>query len=176
MPNAMPSNLDKRRRLDQAGLSALLSEPLPPLGKTRTVFDSEIPSFAVRISPQGAATFCMVYSHSGQIRRFTIGRFRTPDSAKQTSGRGLTAADARRKAIVLRSRIEEGEDIAAEKAAARAEEKAARAAQAAKAEQDRRKTQFTLQALLDAYVDHLRRPPTAWHAPSSAPSRPHSPS
>lgn len=152
----MPNNLDKRRRLDQAGLTALLSEPLPAVGKTRTVFDSEIPSFAVRISPQGAATFCMVYSHASQIRRFTIGRFRTPDSAKQATGRGLTAADARRKAIVLRSRIEEGEDIAAEKAAARAEEKAAKAAQAAKAEQDRRKTQFTLQALLDAYVEHLR--------------------
>src|SRR5690606_35730635 len=104
MPNAIPTNKDKRRLLDQAGLAALLAEPLPPSGKTRTVFDSEIPSFAVRISPQGAATFCMVYSHAGQIRRFSIGRFRTPDLAKQVGARGISAGDARKMAKELRKK------------------------------------------------------------------------
>lgn len=148
---------DKRRKLDQAGLTALLAEPLPPKGKTRVVFDTEIPSFAVRISPEGNATFVMVYSFGGRIRKFTIGRFRQGDMAKQVGDRGLSAALARRQALVLRARIEQGEDIAAAKSAAREQEKADRAARAAAVDHARRKSEYTLEALLGAYVDHLRQ-------------------
>lgn len=147
---------DKRRRLDQAGVLTLLSEQLPAKGQTRTVFDSEIPSFAVRLSPEGVATFLMAYSFGGKTRKFTIGRFRTADMAKRATERGLTATDARRKAVVLRSRIEQGEDIAADRSAAKEQAKAQEAAKANERATRQRKTTYTLKALLEAYVDHLR--------------------
>lgn len=147
-----------RRRLTRDNVLELmaLQQQQGDAAKVRVVFDDELPSFAVRLSATGSATFCMVYSMGGAPYAYTIGKFRTPELAKLTAGRGLTAEEARREAIVLRARIEKGENIVLEKAAKRKAEKVERAARAVATEVQRRKAEATLGGLLDAYVAHLR--------------------
>ncbi len=157
MPSSDERHGAKRRLLDESTLRELTrAANLPAIGKTRTVFDSELSSFAVRISPKGVVAFCMVYSFAGQVKRYTIGQWRTPELAKRTAGRGVTMSQARKEATVLRARIEGGEDIAAAKTSAKAEHKATRAAAAAEAEAKRKKTEATFGGLLDAYAEHLK--------------------
>ena len=71
MPSAGERQGDKRRFLDESTLRELTrAANLPAIGKTRTVFDSELSSFAVRITPKGVVAFCMVYSFAGQVKRW----------------------------------------------------------------------------------------------------------
>lgn len=133
-----------------------MAEGLPAKGATRTVFDNAIPSFAVRISPEGLITFVMIYSSHGQTKRFSIGRYRTEEAAKKSTGRGLTAAEARRQALVLRARIESGEDIAAAKTATKEAAKAERERIREEAEAKRAQREANFGALMTAYVAHLQ--------------------
>lgn len=154
MPNRRE---DSRVKLDDETIKAALQpDRLPPEGSTKLIFDSEIPSFAIRVSPQGAASFCMVYSYGGKARRFKIDRYRTPSLAKQTTNRGITAKEARKEALVLRARIEKGEDIAAGRREERETAKAQDAARLAAAEHRKRKSEATFGALLQAYAAHLK--------------------
>ena len=115
MPKVMPKVIPNESGviLDHAGVVALLAEPLPPEGATRTVFDAVIPRLAVRISPQGAATFYMLYRFGGLQRRYKIGRFRTETEARKSPGeRGMTAKQARAAAVNLNIQIDGGTDVA----------------------------------------------------------------
>lgn len=147
-----------RQKLDRKAVLALieLQKAQGAGAKVQLVTDSEIRSFAVRISPKAAATFCMVYSMGGVIRSYTIDKFRTGEKAEQDKDRGITAEQARSRALVLRARIEQGENIAEDKAAKRKAEKAEREARVTAAKVQRRKSEATLQGLLDAYVQHLQ--------------------
>jgi integrase len=122
------------RILDQAQVVRLLSEPLPPVGLTRRVFDAQISRLALRISPQGAATFCLLYQFHGKARSYRIGRFRTDADAKKATGdRGLTARQARAEAIRLNVLIDAGQDIAGTRSLQRENAKAADANKKAEA-------------------------------------------
>lgn len=127
LPNAMP-NETARPRLDQAGVVALLADPLPPKGKTITKFDQTTPRFAVRISPKGVATFYLLYQMGKDQHRYKIGRFRTEVDAKKATGdRGITAKQARAEAARLNALIDAGVDVAGNKQSAKAAEVASKA-------------------------------------------------
>ena len=69
-------------------------------------FDTNLPGFCVRVTPNGVKTFSVLYRHAGRKRRYTIGTYPP-----------LTLADARDKAKAALRSAEEGEDPAAEKRA-----------------------------------------------------------
>ena len=146
--------------MDEATLRELTSEAnRPAKGTTKTVFDLAIQSFAVRISPEGRATFCMVYSFGGRIRRYTIDQWRTPEMARRVGARGMTLAVAREEATALRVRIAGSnrippEDIAGKRTSEKAGARAEREHKAAQAEASKYKATATFGALLQAYVDH----------------------
>ena len=120
MPKALPNAIPNAGRpvLDQAGVVGILAEPLPPAGATRTVFDAVIPRFAVRVSPQGVATFYLLYQLGGRQRRYKIGRFRTETDAKKATGdRGITAKQARAEAVRQNALIDAGVDVAGDRTA-----------------------------------------------------------
>ena len=105
-------------------------EAAPEKG-ARTLFDSEVKGFGIRIfaptqrNPEGARSFFLNYRASGIERRVTIGEFPLHK-----------AADARNEASELRKRIDAGEDPASDRR--------------------KRRDAATVQDLLDRYVqDHL---------------------
>lgn len=99
--------------LDDAGVRGLLAGVLPPIGKSRTVFDSELTSFSVRISPQGVATFYLLFQIGNVQRRKKIGRFITEAAAREyPRPLGITAAEARIEAKKLRTQVDAGVDVA----------------------------------------------------------------
>lgn len=151
--------IDKRVRLSEQNVREMATEQASKEGaRVRVVFDDEIPSFAVRISPKGAATFCMVYSMGGVSHAYTLGKFRTPEMAKLApgAGRGMTATEARRAALLARARIEAGENIAQRKASAKAAAKEEKEAmrKAAAVKKDREAATFGL--LMQTYSAYLR--------------------
>ena len=69
-------------------------------------FDTNLPGFCVRVTPNGVKTFSVLYRHAGRKRRYTIGTYPP-----------LTLADARDKAKAALRSAEKGQDPAAEKRA-----------------------------------------------------------
>ena len=94
--------------------ATVLDEPLPPKGARRTIWDSEIKGFGVRIASTGVRTYLLRYRMGGRdcpIRTVTIGQHGSPWTAEQ----------ARRRAAELLTEVRAGHDIVADKAAERAD-------------------------------------------------------
>src|SRR5438874_9929427 len=75
------------------------------------VWDEDIAGFGVKVTPRGARVYILQYSRRNKTKRITIGRH---------GDGGLTAAQARRDAEILRGIIREGGDPAAERSRERA--------------------------------------------------------
>lgn len=103
---------------------------VPPGRREVLLFDSALPGFGVRVTAKGGRTFLLQYKVNGRSRRVVLGTFGE-----------LTAHQARKKAEVMRGRIREGHDPAAERDARRAAAKA-------KAAEDA----FTCERLLEAWA------------------------
>jgi Arm domain-containing DNA-binding protein len=72
---------------------------LPPSGKMRMDYDTELRGFSVRVTGAGSKTFLLTYMFDGVERRHTIGRFPA-----------LTVELARRRALELRRQVDLGQD------------------------------------------------------------------
>lgn len=82
---------------------------LPAAGGRRTdYYDTILPGFVLRVSPNGPRTFAAVYSRDGRTRRFTIGETKRFD-----------LAEAREEARRVLARVQLGADPQAERAAER---------------------------------------------------------
>ncbi len=110
---------------------AIIRNAEAPEKGARTLFDSEVKGFGIRLfaptkrNPEGARSFFLNYRVDSIERRHTIGEFPT-----------YKTIDARAEATELRKRIDRGEDPAAEKR--------------------QRREAPTIQDLLDRYIeDHL---------------------
>jgi integrase len=76
----------------------------PVAGKRLEVFDAAVTGLALRVTEQGAKSWCVFYRHRGRLRRFTIG---TIDA--------LTLAQARERARGVLHNASKGADPATEK-------------------------------------------------------------
>ncbi len=99
------ANEAKRRKL---GTQAVKS--LPPREVDYVVWDEELKGFGVRVWPSGKKTFIAFYRFEGAMRKVTLGVFGT-----------LTADQARSAAKEVLSKAALGTDVAATKAAQRAQ-------------------------------------------------------
>lgn len=122
-----------------------------PDGKAQAfLWDTEVPGLAVRATPATART--------GGVRAFVFQGWLNGAALRITIGdaKAWTLGDARTEARRLRTLVDQGIDpreLAREKAAAKAREKAA--VEMARLEEERRQ-KFTLKALCGAYVAYLR--------------------
>ncbi len=140
------------------GITASFVATLPEPGATRArlYYDAhpDAPTgFALRVTPNGAKAWVLNYYVNGRERRATIGPY------SDTKGHvGLTATVARKRAKDLVNKIRrDGADPVGE-------QEAARVTARAEATRRRRRTEGTLQALLEAYVAHLKAAGKASHA------------
>jgi integrase len=79
----------------------------PPHGRLE-YFDAAFPALALRITENGARSWCLFYRFKGRLRRFTIGKYPT-----------IKPAQARREASAALERVRDGVDPAEEKRARR---------------------------------------------------------
>ena len=136
-----PKPMEKQRHaITDAAIKAWVKEAAAA-GRHRLFYDDHKDAprgFGVRVTKAGAVAFVLNYYANGAERRATVGRYPA-----------LSCTAARRKAAVMRDRINAGGDPLTEQREARA------AALKAKEEAERRDV-YTLGALLDAYVEQMR--------------------
>ena len=77
-------------------------EKIAPSARDVYLWDTEMPGFGVKVTPQGRRVYVLQYSFGGRSRRYTIGRH----------GIDLTADEARTEARRLRGQVADGHDPA----------------------------------------------------------------
>lgn len=92
--------------MPKKNLTAKTLASLKPTERRVDYFDTNLPGFGIRVTPNGVKTFSVLYRHAGRKRRYTIGTYPP-----------LTLADARDKAKATLRAAEKGEDPAAAKRA-----------------------------------------------------------
>jgi integrase len=76
------------------------AKSVAPTAGTKIHYDSEVPGFGLRVTPNGSKAFVLNYrTRSGHERRYTIGQFP-----------GLSVAAARKRAAELKQEIRDGKD------------------------------------------------------------------
>lgn len=138
----------KRTRLTNTVIAGFACTPGTNCGEKARfalLFDSEFPRLAVRVTLAGAKSFVFEGHRDGRLVSVTIGDVKT-----------WGIDDARARARQLQSMLDQGIDPREEarERKAKAEEKKREEAAAAKAELQRQK--YSLKALCEAYVAHLR--------------------
>jgi hypothetical protein len=83
----------------------------PTPGKRIECFDLVVPGLALRVTPTGAKSWCVLYRHRGRLRRLTLGRTAV-----------LSLADARARARDTLRSAHDGDDPATAKQQARTAE------------------------------------------------------
>jgi integrase len=97
--------------MPKKNLTAKTLASLKPSEQRLDYFDTNLPGFCIRVTPNGVKTFSVLYRHAGRKRRYTIGTYPP-----------LTLADARDKAKAALRSAEKGADPAtAKRAEARAD-------------------------------------------------------
>ena len=91
-------------------LTARTVAALKPTTKRVDYFDTNTPSFCIRVTPRGIKSFSVLYRHAGRLRRYTIGTYPR-----------MTLAKAREQAREALRDAELGQDPAAKKRAKRQE-------------------------------------------------------
>lgn len=81
-------------------------EKIVPSARAVFLWDTEIPGFGVKVTPQGRRVYVLQYSFGGRSRRYTIGRH----------GIDLTADEARTEARRLRGQVADDHDPAGDRA------------------------------------------------------------
>lgn len=130
-----------KHKLTDAFIAHRVAEA-PDLGRHRVFYDDHKDAprgFGVRVTKNGAVSFVLNYYAGGAERRATV----------NAKGERLSITAARKRAQVMRDRI----NVAGDPLRERQAERQAKAAAVAEA---RRKRDLGLGALLAAYVDHLR--------------------
>lgn len=84
-------------------------EKIMPSARAVFLWDTEIPGFGVKVTPQGRRVYVLQYSYGGRSRRYTIGRH----------GIDVTADEARTEARSLRGQVADGHDPAGDRATQR---------------------------------------------------------
>ncbi len=93
----------------RAKLAKRTVDSAEPGARDAFVWDTELPGFGLKVTPQGARIFVLQYWRDGRARRITLGRY----------GSDLTIHEARTAARRLRGRIALGGDPAGDRAKAR---------------------------------------------------------
>lgn len=104
----------ERRAAGARRLTKTVVDALSPAATEYTAFDSKLPGFGVRVRPTGSMSYVAMYRTGGRnspLRKVTIGKVSK-----------LTAEEARKEAEAILAKAELGQDVAQERARARAEQ------------------------------------------------------
>ncbi len=121
---------------------------LKPGARVQFMWDTDLPGFGVRMTPNGVRSYVLQYRRAGRSRRLTIGQHGAP----------WTPHAARNEALRLRGEVASGKDPAALRAVARAASTVSDMADRYLAEHAEQKTKRRSAAESKRLIDKLIRP------------------